>query len=437
MTRHGMNRRSFLKLPAVLPLFSFGSLLRAEEHCFQYERVIGTSLDLVVWTKDSGAAERACRTVLEEVDRLASILDTRNPTSEISQLENFGRRDVSDDLSEVLRAYEYWQNRTMGIVSIRPDGICAPRNVDALGKAYILDRAAQAARKSGPAIDALLLNIGGDIVTWGRPCKVAVADPKAWYDNAEPISWITVHNAAIASSGVYTRGPHLKDPRTGRAPASAASATVIAPNAVTANALATMLCLTDIEEGFPVVESTPGAGALRIAPLAVQRTSRFALFETPVAVQAPEAANWPAGYQLTMTLPLTSGRSSKRPYVAVWVEDSSGKLVRMLAIWGNKSKYYPDLSALWNWVVKYNRKGFASVTRATRPAGRYELVWQGLDNDNRPVPSGTYRIVVETNQERGTYAKESATIVIGDTPASVTLPATTNFDTVSVRYGPK
>src|SRR5689334_3751458 len=126
MTRRGMNRRSFLKLPAPLPLTSFGVFLRLEEHCFQYERIIPTSLDLVVWTKDSKAAESACRTVLEEIDRLASILDTRNPDSEISKLETSGRSDVSYDLSEVLCAYDYWHNRTGGIVSVRPDGICSP-----------------------------------------------------------------------------------------------------------------------------------------------------------------------------------------------------------------------------------------------------------------------------------------------------------------------
>jgi len=53
------------------------------------------------------------------------------------------------------------------------------------------------------------------------------------------------------------------------------------------------------------------------------------------------------------------------------------------------------------------------------------------------MPPGTYRITVETNQEKGTYAKQSGTIVIGDTPASITLPATANFDAVLVRYGPK
>jgi hypothetical protein len=53
------------------------------------------------------------------------------------------------------------------------------------------------------------------------------------------------------------------------------------------------------------------------------------------------------------------------------------------------------------------------------------------------VPLGTYRITVETNQEDGTYARQSGTITLGQSPTSVTLPATTNFDTVSIQYGPK
>ena len=42
-----MNRRSFLKLPTLLPLIDFGSAFRSEAHHFQYESVIGTSMDLV------------------------------------------------------------------------------------------------------------------------------------------------------------------------------------------------------------------------------------------------------------------------------------------------------------------------------------------------------------------------------------------------------
>ncbi len=83
-----MNRRSFLKLPTLLPLIDFGSAFHSEPHHFQYESVIGTSMDLVVCSPSSRVAEGACQTVREEIDRLASILDTRDPTSEISRLEH-------------------------------------------------------------------------------------------------------------------------------------------------------------------------------------------------------------------------------------------------------------------------------------------------------------------------------------------------------------
>jgi thiamine biosynthesis lipoprotein len=431
-----MNRRSFLKLPTLLPLIDFGSAFHSEPHHFQYESVIGTSMDLVVCSPSSRVAEGACQTVREEIDRLASILDTRDPTSEISRLEHsHDHRTASWELSEVLTAYDHWQGRTGGVFSIRSGGADTPRNVDALGKAYIIDRAAAAARKEWPSIDGLLLDIGGDIVTWGRSAEIAIADPAAWYDNAQPVATIDLQNRAVATSGTYARGAHLTDSRSGQSQRTSVAATVVAPDAVTANALATTLCLTSAEYGLQLVESTPRAEALRIDSGVLQRTSGFALLERQSPAQAPASTSWPPGYHVTITLPLTAPRSSKRPYVAVWVEDSSDKLVRVLAIWAGKSKYYSDLSTLWA-RLHGNFSQFRSVTRATRSPGKYDFVWDGLDNDHKPVPLGEYRITVETNQENGGYGKQTGTITLGSSPTSVTLPATTNFDAVTVQYGP-
>ena len=432
-----MDRRSFLKLPTLLPLINFGSAGPAEPHHFGYESVIGTSMDLVVCSSSSSLAEGACRTVLDEIDRLRAILDARDPDSEVSRLgSSHSFLELSGDLAEVLRAYEYWERRTGGVFSIYPGGAEAPRNVDALGKAYIIESAAAAALKAWPSIDGLLLNIGGDIVVRGRAAEIAIADQTAWFDNADPIATIAVHNAAVATSGTYARGGHLTDPRTGQSQRSPVAATVVASDAVTANALATTLCLTNADDDLRLVEATPGAEAMRVVSGVVQRTSGFALLERPSGSRAPAASAWPPGYQVTITLPLTAPRSSKRPYLAVWVDDASGKLVRVLAIWGDKSKYWSDLSTLWAHTQGHVDQ-FRSVTRATRPPGKYELVWDGLDNDHKFVPPGSYRITVETNQEHGAYAKQTGTIDIGDSPTSVTLPATANFDAVLVRYGPK
>src|SRR5215467_3796530 len=113
-----MDRRSFLKLPTLLPLIDFGTAYRSEPHHFGYESVIGTSMDLLVCSPSSRVAEGVCRTVLAEIDRLRSILDTRDPASEVSRLERSNVSEMSVELREVIGAYEYWERRTDGIFSI-------------------------------------------------------------------------------------------------------------------------------------------------------------------------------------------------------------------------------------------------------------------------------------------------------------------------------
>ena len=122
-----------------------------------------------------------------------------------------------------------------------------------------------AARKAWPSIEGLVLDIGGDIVVWGRSCEIGIADPDACYDNGRPIATIDLRNAAVATSGTYARGAHLIDSRSGQSIVTPVAATVVAADAVTANALATTLCLTSADDGLRLVEATPGAEALRIA----------------------------------------------------------------------------------------------------------------------------------------------------------------------------
>ena len=80
-------------------------------------------MDLVVWTPYPSVAERASGIVLQEIDRLASILNTRDPASEISLVENSkGANTPSHELAEVFHAYDYWERRTGGVFSIHPAG---------------------------------------------------------------------------------------------------------------------------------------------------------------------------------------------------------------------------------------------------------------------------------------------------------------------------
>jgi len=436
-----MTRRSFLSLSAMFPLSTLRSGRESVEHHFQYDHVMGTSLDLVVWTSSTDAAERVEAAVLDEIRRLSGILNTRDPGSEISRLEA-GNARPSPELNHVFRAYDDWTRRTGGVISIQPHGPNTPRNVDAIGKAYIVDRAAVAGRAAAPGIDGLILNVGGDIVTSGRASEFGIADPHASHDNAKPIARIRLRDAAMATSGSYARGAHLLDGRTGKPAQLAAGTTVVAANLVTANALATALCLLGIDDGMALVARTPGAEAFRVGcDGTVVRTQRFPRLELPVVTAVATPANWPAGYELDISLTLTQGGGrfggfGKRQYVAVWIENSAKKMVRILAFWAGKPRYYSELATFYG-AVGRNQNLLYSTARATRAPGNYRLVWDGLDGQQAPVPPGIYRIVVETNQEHGNYAKQAGTIDCSDKPNGITLPATTNFEIVKIQYGPK
>jgi thiamine biosynthesis lipoprotein ApbE len=459
-----MTRRSFLAVSAVAPLSALSTRHGITPHHFRYDHVIGTSMDLAIWTPESASgvnvAEGARNAILAEIARLSAVLNTRNPESEISRFRERSGLAISSDLRNIFEIYDRWERLTGRVLSIRPSGPGSKLNVDALGKAYIIDCAAKAASQAESGIDGLLLNIGGDIVSRGRAQEIAIADPRSPYDNAEPMTKVRLRNRAIATSGSYARGNHLVDARSGLPVETGVSSTVIADDAVTANALATALCITTPDEGFRLVQSTSGAEALRLDASGFSwRTPGFARMEVPVvrpiSLRAGGPADWPSGFEMSIALTVKEGQPAggrggrggfggpfggrgglKRPYVAVWVENAAGKLVRVLAFWADKPRYYSELSSFFN-ATGRDQNVLYSIARATRPPGGYQLLWDGLDDQRKPVPVGSYRIVVETNQEHGTYGKQSGNIDCGDAPSMLSLPATANFDPVVIQYGPK
>jgi thiamine biosynthesis lipoprotein len=440
-----LSRRSFLALGAFVPFAPSRVAPKAFAHHFRYDHVIGTSLDLTIHARDEVTARLADRAVLNEMDRLTAILNTRNPDSEICKCEISGSHTGSRVLEDVLNLYDYWERATGGSLSIRPGGIGSSRNVDALGKAYIIEQVMRAAREASPKIQGIIVNIGGDIAVWGDAFEIGIADPSAAYDNAAPMTRVLLRDAAIATSGSYARGSHILNPRTGQPVSPALSATVIARDAVTANALSTMICVAGADEGLRLVESTPGAEALVIgASGREQRSTGFSRFEMRPVAQNTSPSGWPAGFQLTLSLVLTNGKSddrggrrtNHRPYVGVWAETTSNKLVRVMALWANEPRYYGELSILYNRAGR-DPKSLLPIARATRPAGTYGLVWDGVDEQRMPVPMNSYKIVVEASQEGGSYTKQSGVIVCGESPAELKLSGTVNFDPVTIQYGPK
>jgi thiamine biosynthesis lipoprotein len=503
MTRRPASRFVAVVLPALAALALRPDATEAASPVVFHEaNVLGTSLDLTVNTQNQADADKVRAIVLDEVKRLEKILSAYEPTAELARLNATGRlSNPSQELIDVLNAYKQWRERSGGafqlaagsMKSLWADGkvpndamlaeavqsangeswllqkggdltLAAGKklNVDSLGKGFIVSAALAKAKKEGPTVEGILLNIGGDISatgfgTPGRKLKwtIAVADPANPAENAKPVCELRLTDLSIATSGRYARGNHLIDPRTGKPVgvngggkpdrAGIASVTVIAPDNATANALATSVNVLGVDEGLKLVKATPNAEALIVLNGGGRiRSENFKRYEIPRGdgiaesrIAESDGPRVPEAFVVDVALPVKPGsREGERPYVAVWIEDDQQQHVRTLAVWGDDEKWLRQLD-YWSKVIKADASLISKVTRATRDAGKYELAWDGLDQQGRRVPQGQYDVWVEVNYEHQPRVGKKATIQLGDAPSRVTLDATETWDAAQVEFKAK
>jgi thiamine biosynthesis lipoprotein len=144
-----------------------------------------------------------------------------------------------------------------------------------IGKGFSASRALLAMQDAWPGLRGALVDLGGDVAVQGRPpeggsWRIAVADPRF---PAVALGILEVDDGAVATSGRSARrfGPgrtlhHLIDPRSG-APAVAGplSVTVAAHDAGWAEAHATALAISDVDEARAHVAAHSGVSALLVS----------------------------------------------------------------------------------------------------------------------------------------------------------------------------
>jgi thiamine biosynthesis lipoprotein len=332
-----------------------------------------------------------------------------------------------------------------------------PLALNSFVKSYIMDHAVDAALHT-PGVAAAVLNIGGDLVIrgpWTEP--VNLADPWSDAENSAPIDRLLVSDRAVATSGGYRRGfdiggrhySHIVDPRTGESTSHVASATVIARRPVDAGALATAFCVLTVEESRRLSAAVPDNDFLlitaqgeRIASPGWQRYESAGPVLTAAAKPAPAPSPAPqfadAEMELDITLELARTGSSKRPYVAVWIEDKDKIPVRTLALWYQKERWLPDLRSWYREdrmrAMAEGKNITASVASATRPPGKYTLKWDGKDNAGKPVSPGKYTVNIEAAREHGTYQIMRQQVEFDGQPRQFQLPGNQEVSSATIDY---
>lgn len=148
-------------------------------------------------------------------------------------------------------------------------GDCSGIDLDALAKGWIVDRASEAGMV--PGVERVLVNVGGDVRLIGTgSARIAVEDPRSALDNAAPLAVVALPAGGLASSGAARRGfrvggrwyGHVLDPRTGWPVEAVAGVTVVAPDAASADALATVVGVEGLTDAATALLERRGAAAL-------------------------------------------------------------------------------------------------------------------------------------------------------------------------------
>ncbi|MDC0598221.1 DUF2271 domain-containing protein [Gammaproteobacteria bacterium] len=441
-----------------------------------FDGVLGTSLDITIVTDETEQiVELAVSSAVAEIGKLEQILSTYRADSELMRLNHSGSTNAaSAELLEIISACEQWYSRSEGKFSCKlgdilrlwdeaeraqevPDRITvravarkanqasldidvAAATVDlpegvtldpsGLAKGYIIDRALTVLRAFLSEDSAVKLDIGGDAYYWQSPpaedsWQVGIADPIETADNQRFIATLAVNSKAVTASGHNSRTRHIGHrefshiftPRDGWPVTSGTASIVIAPDVMSADAIATALTVQDLNDGIDWVNSLPEVEAMVIDSQGVQLTS----LNWSDYVAGTNAREGGEALDLTLeyVLPEFAVASYNRPYLAIWITDTNQKALKNLLLLGETERWARENTRWWRRVGRRNPQLLDGVARATRGPGEYTLKWDGLDDFGAIVPPGDYLLHLEASRENGGSTYKSIPITLGSSEMNV------------------
>ncbi|MBK8229700.1 MAG: FAD:protein FMN transferase [Candidatus Eisenbacteria bacterium] len=253
------------------------------------------------------------------------------------------------DIRATLRLVDYRRLRLAdGMISVRRrsdpsfERLGVPRDrpridLGGIAKGYGVDNASRVLRSAG--VQDALIDLSGNMVALGRPpgrdaWLIGVRDPR---DRMVSLGEIQLRDRAISTSGQYeqfvaangTTYGHILDPRTGWPVSGVLGTTVIAPDAITADAWSTAFLVLGPREARRLAKERSDLDLILVVPAAAQGRLE------PVTSGAAESAAEPDGGDGTEVAenagPIGYGSGARSPSApdTVWVESSLRSLFQL------------------------------------------------------------------------------------------------------------
>jgi len=248
-------------------------------------RAMATMFEIIIPESDRAAARGAAEAAFVEIDRMERLLSRFMPYSDISRINaaDPGKPVVVEiEAAECLQGALHMWERTGGAfdvtagspprgsspmgpgekaaagmkrIAIDADAMTVTRldagvriDLGGIGKGYALDRAADLLGEWGVG-NALLHGGTSTVRAIGhRPGRDGwLADLRNPSDDQETLGAVMLRDCSFSGSSTAV-SRHIIDPRTGKPIGADRAAWAIAPDATTADALTTALCVMDAEE---------------------------------------------------------------------------------------------------------------------------------------------------------------------------------------------
>ena len=227
---------------------------------------------------------------LRDVDRRFS---PWRADSEISRIVDgsLAEADSSPDVRWVLAACDHLAATTGGAFDARGHDPLGRIDPSGFVKGWSVEEAAWNLTDAG--LRNFAINAGGDVTVHGTPdpanrrgpgWRIGIRNP----DRIDAIAAVLeVRDLAVATSGLYERGDHIRDPRTSIAPRTYRSFTVVGPSLAWADAYATAGLVMGLD-AMGWVASHPGYGAIAVMPNGELRLTEVAEALLVLPVRGPD-----------------------------------------------------------------------------------------------------------------------------------------------------
>jgi hypothetical protein len=112
--------------------------------------------------------------------------------------------------------------------------------------------------------------------------------------------------------------------------------------------------------------------------------------------------------EISVEIPKLNVAEYHRPYIAIWIEDASGKVAANLSVWYDVDlkdqegeKWLKDIRQWWRRSGRNLELPMDGVSSPTKPPGKNSMKFDTAKGPIAMLPPGEYKIIVEASREVG------------------------------------